>query len=176
MDELNYFLVSQSTTPHTNLSTRDGFRSVAMADGLWSVSLKTLSMRESSVLVVSRPQKALQSFTTKPAPITSLPRFTVPAWDMEKGTRKEWLLNRACIFTDVCSRCGLALAEVHPAHGVTETNTWPSYKRCGSLKFQCRGNYLHIFGVGMTKLIRLTTSGTCNREDNSSWSSTLVLG
>ena len=32
-----------------------------------------------SVEVVSMPQKALQSFTTMPAPTTSLPRFTVPA-------------------------------------------------------------------------------------------------
>jgi len=36
-----------------------------------------------SVDVVSIPQNALQSFTTSPAPITSLPRFTVPA---TKGT------------------------------------------------------------------------------------------
>lgn len=53
---------------------------VAMAEG-WAVSpsLNTLSMTDISVLVVSRPQKALQSFTTIPAPIKSLPRFTVPA-------------------------------------------------------------------------------------------------
>ncbi|KAI1233259.1 hypothetical protein IHE44_0004426 [Lamprotornis superbus] len=43
---------------------------------------KMLSMTESSVLVVSSPQKAHQSLTTIPAAITSLPRFTVPAcWD-----------------------------------------------------------------------------------------------
>jgi hypothetical protein len=33
-----------------------------------------------SVAVVSRPVNAHQSFTTRPAPITSDPRFTVPAY------------------------------------------------------------------------------------------------
>ena len=37
------------------------------------------SMTEISVAVVSKPQKQLQSLTTKPEPINSLPRFTVPA-------------------------------------------------------------------------------------------------
>ena len=45
------------------------------------------------MLVVSRPQKAHQSLTTIPAPITSLPRFTVPAWREGgregEGERKE---------------------------------------------------------------------------------------
>lgn len=51
-----------------------------MADGCAeSLNLKTLSMTDSSVLVVSRPQNAHQSLTTIPAAITSLPRFTVPA-------------------------------------------------------------------------------------------------
>ena len=60
------------------------------ADGCWSVSLKTLSMTESSVLVVSRPQKAHQSLTTIPAPMTSLPRFTVPAWPARgRGRERE---------------------------------------------------------------------------------------
>ena len=40
------------------------------------------------MLVVSRPQKAHQSLTTIPAPITSLPRFTVPAW-REEGRERE---------------------------------------------------------------------------------------
>lgn len=53
---------------------------VAMAEGCAvSPSLNTLSMTDSSVLVVSRPQNAHQSLTTIPAAITSLPRFTVPA-------------------------------------------------------------------------------------------------
>lgn len=39
----------------------------------------TFSTTLNSVAVVSRPQKADQSFTTNPAPITALPRFTVPA-------------------------------------------------------------------------------------------------
>lgn len=53
---------------------------VAMAEGcVASPSRNTLSMTDSSVLVVSRPQKAHQSFATIPAAMTSLPRFTVPA-------------------------------------------------------------------------------------------------
>lgn len=36
-------------------------------------------MTEISVEVVSKPQKHAQSLTTKPEPINSLPRFTVPA-------------------------------------------------------------------------------------------------
>lgn len=36
-------------------------------------------MTEISVEVVSKPTKAAQSFTTKPAAITSLPLLTVPA-------------------------------------------------------------------------------------------------
>lgn len=63
-----------------DLSTREGLREEETACGCWSVSLKTLSMTESSVLVVSRPQKAHQSFTTRPAERTSLPLLTVPAW------------------------------------------------------------------------------------------------
>lgn len=53
---------------------------VVMADACAaSLSRNTLSMTDSSVLVVSRPQNADQSLTTIPAAITSLPRFTVPA-------------------------------------------------------------------------------------------------
>lgn len=44
-----------------------------------SVSLKTASITDNSVAVVSRPQKALQSFATRPLATTSLPLFTVPA-------------------------------------------------------------------------------------------------
>lgn len=58
---------------------RESLILVAMALGCVSPSLNTLSMTDSSVLVVSKPQKAHQSFTTIPAAITSLPRFTVPA-------------------------------------------------------------------------------------------------
>lgn len=58
---------------------------VAMAEGCAvSLSLNTLSMTDSSVLVVSRPQNAHQSLTTIPAAITSLPRLTVPAWTRER--------------------------------------------------------------------------------------------
>jgi len=42
------------------------------------LSLKMPSTTLNSVEVVSIPQKADQSLTTMPAPITSLPLFTVP--------------------------------------------------------------------------------------------------
>ena len=42
-------------------------------------NLKIPSITEISVEVVSSPQKALQSFTTSPAPMTSDPLLTVPA-------------------------------------------------------------------------------------------------
>lgn len=51
--------------------------------GCASWSLKIFSITEISVAVVSRPQNATQSLTTRPAPITSLPRLIVPA---TKGT------------------------------------------------------------------------------------------
>lgn len=59
---------------------------LAMADGWPSPNLNTLSMTDSSVLVVSRPQKEAQSFTTMPAPITSLPLLIVPACGDRKDT------------------------------------------------------------------------------------------
>ena len=71
--------------PVLYLSTSEGLSEVATACGCWSVSLKTLSMTESSVLVVSSPQKAHQSLTTIPADSTSLPLFTVPAWGVRWG-------------------------------------------------------------------------------------------
>ena len=51
----------------------------AIAEGAASLSLKTDSMTESSVEVVSWPVKAHQSLTTIPAPITSAPLLIVPA-------------------------------------------------------------------------------------------------
>jgi len=59
---------------------------LAMADGWPSPNLNTLSMTDSSVLVVSRPQKEAQSFTTMPAPMTSLPLLIVPACGNRKNT------------------------------------------------------------------------------------------
>lgn len=44
-----------------------------------SLSLNILSITDSSVAVVSIPQNEIQSLTTMPPPITSLPRLTVPA-------------------------------------------------------------------------------------------------
>ena len=64
----------------TNLSIRESLMAEATALGCASPSLKTFSITESSVLVVSNPQNAIQSFTTIPAAMTSLPRFTEPAY------------------------------------------------------------------------------------------------
>ncbi len=61
------------------LSNSDALMLLAMADGWPSPNLNTLSMTDSSVLVVSKPQKEAQSLTTMPAPTTSLPLLTVPA-------------------------------------------------------------------------------------------------
>ena len=51
----------------------------------WEVSLNTASITDNSVAVVSVPQNTDQSLATIPAPILSLPLFTVPA---HKGTYK----------------------------------------------------------------------------------------
>lgn len=61
------------------VSIREALISLTILLGWASRSLNTLSITESSVAVVSNPQKAVQSLTTKPAPMTSLPLFTVPA-------------------------------------------------------------------------------------------------
>lgn len=71
------------------LSIRESLMLVAMVLGWASLSLKMLSMTESSVLVVSSPQKAHQSLTTIPAAITSLPRFTVPACQGHSSSEQE---------------------------------------------------------------------------------------
>lgn len=48
-----------------------------------------LSTTDSSVLVVSKPQNAIQSLTNRPAPMTSLPRLTVPAWEDSERTSNQ---------------------------------------------------------------------------------------
>jgi len=64
---------------YTSASTRD-VRKLATAElDFASFILKIFSITCSSVEVVSKPQKAAQSLATRPAEITSLPRFTVPA-------------------------------------------------------------------------------------------------
>ena len=68
------------------LSNSEALMLLAMADGWPSPNLNTLSMTDSSVLVVSKPQKEAQSFTTMPAPITSLPLLIVPAYGDRKAT------------------------------------------------------------------------------------------
>lgn len=95
--------------------------------GWASFNLNTLSMTEISVDVVLMPTNALQSLTTHPAPSTSLPRFTVPACEIEM--------------------------------------VWVNYRNEQNRPCQS----------GSTWMIR-TTSGTCNNDDNSSWSSVEVFG
>ena len=51
----------------------------ANIDLFWFANLKTASMTEISVAVVSVPVNAVQSLTTIPAAMTSLPLLTVPA-------------------------------------------------------------------------------------------------
>ena len=59
---------------------RASLMSVTIAAGPVSPSLKTFSITEISVDVVSIPQNDIQSLTTIPPPITLLPLFTVPAY------------------------------------------------------------------------------------------------
>ena len=99
---------------HRHLSMREDRICVVIADGWASLSLKMLSTTEISVEVVSRPQKAHQSFTTIPAPTTSEPRFTVPACEQHQRTSEnksnsktqqshaKWLTD---IPSAVCSGC-----------------------------------------------------------------------
>lgn len=61
------------------LSIKLALMVVATADGKASLRWNTDSITVNSVAVVSKPAKAHQSFTTNPAPTTSLPLFTVPA-------------------------------------------------------------------------------------------------
>ena len=60
-------------------STNVSLSCPVIAVGWVSEILNILSITDNSVEVVSKPQNAHQSFTTKPAPIASLPLFTVPA-------------------------------------------------------------------------------------------------
>lgn len=71
--------ITRQMTISSHLSMRDACMVVAIAEGWISFNLKTLSITDSSVDVVSMPQKEHQSFTTMPAAITSEPRLTVPA-------------------------------------------------------------------------------------------------
>ena len=63
------------------VSISDSLIVLVMTPGaLFSFNWKTFSITEISVAVVSNPQKAAQSLTTKPPAMTSLPRLTVPAY------------------------------------------------------------------------------------------------
>ena len=65
------------------LSIKVDLISWEICEGVASFNLNTDSITDISVEVVSCPANAHQSFTTIPAPITSLPRLMVPA---TKGT------------------------------------------------------------------------------------------
>ena len=65
------------------LSIRDARIVEVIAATVSSPILKTLSITFVSEEVVSIPQKLVQSLTTIPADIASLPLFTVPAWKFE---------------------------------------------------------------------------------------------
>ena len=87
-----YIILMQNTQElygeHTHIfyvkeSMSDAFMSWVILAADAPCNLNMPSITDISVEVVSKPQNALQSFTTKPAPITSLPLFTVPA---TKGT------------------------------------------------------------------------------------------
>lgn len=91
------------------LSIRESLMLVAMVLGWASLSLKMLSMTESSVLVVSSPQKAHQSLTTIPAAITSLPRFTVPACRDMAAMSRSWHSSSHSPGTGLCWGAQLTL-------------------------------------------------------------------
>ena len=78
--------ITRKMTISSHLSMRDARMVVAIAEGWISFNLKTLSITDSSVDVVSMPQKEHQSFTTMPAAITSEPRLTVPAYNTHCNT------------------------------------------------------------------------------------------
>ena len=73
---MNYLWIVVS---YVMLSIKVDLISCPIAEGCASFSLNTDSITDISVEVVSCPANAHQSLTTIPAPITSLPRFTVPA-------------------------------------------------------------------------------------------------
>lgn len=73
------FKSSYKNKNNTHLSIILALILEVIAEGAAPLNLNTDSITESSVEVVSIPAKAHQSFTTRPAPTTSLPLFTVPA-------------------------------------------------------------------------------------------------
>ena len=83
-----------------------------------------------SVEVVSKPQKAVQSFTRRPAPSTSLPRLTVPA---TSGTSKSVLrlvqwLEKTLPATEKIIRLLLAL-RIEDARSLLYLKIYRSYQQ-----------------------------------------------
>lgn len=83
-------------------SIKEDLMSLTIVLELAPPSLKMPSTTLISVEVVSMPQKADQSFTTMPAPITSLPLFTVPATrgtcSSEDSSSKSSTVVRGCTY------------------------------------------------------------------------------
>lgn len=70
-----------------------------IAEGWASCNRNTDSITVISVDVVSIPVKAHQSLTTIPAPTTSLPLFTVPAYKLRKNIILQLLITSTRVFT-----------------------------------------------------------------------------
>lgn len=135
----------------------------ATADAVESLRWKTDSITDISVDVVSIPAKAHQSFATNPAPITSLPLFTVPAYG-----------NKNKLYVSKCYQ--LRLKRMHTKTSTNKTllfinDWWMLFRRicCAILR-----QYLAWVSCYVIRI--LTTSGTCRRDDSSSWSVMLVCG
>lgn len=137
-----------------------------MVLGWASFSLKTLSITDNSVLVVSRPQKAHQSFTTIPAAITSLPRFTVPACQVmaQCGSWHQQPKSLPSLIRALPKPCSLTCSP-NPKLSWLITQTPKHWLKESALS-----------GDTSQRTRTLTTRGTWRREDSSSWSSTEVLG
>ena len=121
--------MKQVLTDHTKPaqameSTKLALISFTMLLGWLSLSLNTDSITDSSVAVVSKPQKADQSFATMPAPMTSLPLLTVPATsgicssEASSSRSSTEVCGCTCGRRGVCDEqhcsCGLAALLVQP--------------------------------------------------------------
>ena len=72
--------LADDSTCILSLKLCEGSRQGAREREKRGCALNVASITLISVAVVSRPVNAHQSLTTRPAPITSEPRLTVPAW------------------------------------------------------------------------------------------------
>jgi len=144
--------ITRKMTISSHLSMRDARMVVAIAEGWISFNLKTLSITDSSVDVVSMPQKEHQSFTTMPAAITSEPRLTVPAYNTH------------------CNTLTLCVAS-YPPHRYITHQLKPFTHQCNIL-WHMHCNYINILPILTIninfKILQLTfnsvNTGTCTRN------------